>query len=482
MMVAFPLSAALISLACAAIAWQRYWQRRRAHELAWSIAFALFALGAFAEVVGDLNGWSPLLARLYYVSGAVLTVGFLGLGSLSLLLGQRLARWLPACMLALGALGVAFVFNTPVDPAKLDRGWQALEVRGTPTLWLTIAINTIGTVIVVGGALYSVVLGWRRGMPRHRAFGLIAIAAGTLLVASGGTLVRAFGNHAYLYVTMAPGVAIILLGYVQANRAAAPLPAIKGAGLAEAGVTTTPRRSDRPSTPFPALTPAASQQTPPSLPSLALPPQARAALAPAVAPSDLLMMASVPAATQSPITQLNGDEGIAPTVTIRPLSSTDVAAARTLLSNGRSAAPVAIGIAYRSEDEIRALLTAPNTIWLGAERDGRLVGLARLAVGADPATRYTARLAPLVMLDDTGASDDGDDGAALLTDVLRWADEVMGLARLDVWVYAADERARAFYERHGFVAEGLARNALFVASRHQDVLVLARTRQLDADS
>ena len=224
-MVALPLAAALISLICAVIAGRRYWARRRPHELCWGIAFGLFTLGAFAEVVGDLAGWSPLLTRLYYLSGATLTVGFLGLGSAYVLLGRRLERWGPGIMAALAALGTAFVFTTPVDRAGLDRGWQALQVSGTPTLWLTIIVNSVGTLVVVGGALYSAYAGWRRGMPRDRVLGLILIAAGTLVVAGGGVPVRLLGNHSFLYVAMAPGVAIILLGYLQANRASRPMPA-----------------------------------------------------------------------------------------------------------------------------------------------------------------------------------------------------------------------------------------------------------------
>jgi len=77
-MVVFPLLAGLISLVCTGVAGWRYWRRRRPHELAWSIAFALFALAALAEVAGDFFGWSAWLARVYFVSGAILTVGFLG--------------------------------------------------------------------------------------------------------------------------------------------------------------------------------------------------------------------------------------------------------------------------------------------------------------------------------------------------------------------------------------------------------------------
>jgi peptidoglycan/LPS O-acetylase OafA/YrhL len=218
-MILFPLSAALLSLLCAAIAARRYAARRRPHELAWGIAFGLFALAASVEVAGDSAGWTPFLVRLYYASGVVLTTAFLGLGSLALLLGRRLERWGPGLMLALAALGVAFVFNTPVDEARLDQGWQALQRRGTPTYLLTTLSNAGGAAVVIGGALYSVAVGRRRGMPRERMAGLLAIALGTLLIASGGIVARRLGNDDFLYTTMTPGIAIILLGYLGANRA-----------------------------------------------------------------------------------------------------------------------------------------------------------------------------------------------------------------------------------------------------------------------
>jgi hypothetical protein len=224
-MIAFPLLAALISLACAAIAGRRYWARRRQHELCWSIAFGFFALGAGAAVVGYLAGWTPLLVRVFYASGAILTTGFLGLGSLSILLGRRLDRWGPGIMLALTALSFAFVFNTPVNPARLGEGWDALERDGTPTRLLAALTNAAGASIVIGGALYSAYAGLRRGMPRDRALGLILIAAGTLVVAGGSSLIELFGDSIYLFVAMAPGVAIIMLGYLQANRAGRPAPA-----------------------------------------------------------------------------------------------------------------------------------------------------------------------------------------------------------------------------------------------------------------
>ena len=89
---------------------------------------------------------------------------------------------------------------------------------------LAVAINGLGTAVVVGGALLSA---WRfrqRGGHRHRLAGCLLIALGTLVVASGGTLTR-LGQREYLYLAMAAGVAIIFAGYLEARR---PVPTAAG--------------------------------------------------------------------------------------------------------------------------------------------------------------------------------------------------------------------------------------------------------------
>lgn len=440
-MVAFPLIAALTSAACMAVAVRRYAARRRPYELAWSLAFAFFTLGAAAEVAGDLVGWSPLLTRLYYVSGAVLTVGYLGLGSLQLLLGRRMERWFPGVMLGLGALGFAFVFTTPVDASKLDRGWQALAVKGTPTLIVTILINSVGTLIVVGGALYSAVVGRRRGMPRERVAGLAAIALGTLVVASGGTVYRVLGDHAYLYTTMAPGVAIILVGYLLANRSSAtPAPQAHVALAPDYGVATP-------------MTASGTTSTAP----LAIEREPAGAMACGKAPSK---------------PELAEGASLAPIP--RPLSAGDVPRLRLLLAESCVTSPEIGALRFRPDTELAALVARADSLWLGLETGGRLIGAVAAIPGASPLARHTARLELLTVAAPERAA---EAGAGLLRPVIAWADEVMGLARLDVALLARDRAGRQLYEACGFVQEGVARRAIFVHGQHHDVLVLARVRE-----
>jgi len=210
--VAFPILALIISLACAVSVARDARRTPRAHLTMWAVSFAVFAIAAGAEVVGSLAGWSPLLAQVYYLSGAVLVVGFLALGEAALLWPRSVGRFVPGIALLLTALAATLVFDAPVDAARLQtEGWQAIE-RGPLLVALTVGINALGTLVLVGGALWSAWQFSRRRTNRDRMVGCILIAAGTLVVATGGTLTR-LGNPELLYVAMALGVGMIFLGY-----------------------------------------------------------------------------------------------------------------------------------------------------------------------------------------------------------------------------------------------------------------------------
>ncbi|HYO30210.1 MAG TPA: hypothetical protein VER37_06465, partial [Thermomicrobiales bacterium] len=227
-MIAFPVVAAVVSLACALLVAADAVRRPKPDKVAWAIAFGLFAVASGAEVVGLLLGWTPLLVRLYYVTGATLVVGFLALGQLYLLAGRRIDRLAPGVALLVTALAATFVLDAPIDRARLATdGWRALE-KGPALVALTVSINALGTVVVVGGALWSA---WRfhgTGGYRQRMVGCLLIALGTLVVAAGGSLTR-LGSPEFLYVAMAAGVALIFAGYLQARRPAAKSAAVGAA-------------------------------------------------------------------------------------------------------------------------------------------------------------------------------------------------------------------------------------------------------------
>jgi RimJ/RimL family protein N-acetyltransferase len=441
-MVAFPFLATVISLACAIVATRRYVARHRAYELSWAIAFGFFALGAGAATLGYLIGWTPLLVRLFYASGAILTTAFLGFGSLYLLLGSRLDRWGPGAIMIVTAFTFASVFNTTVDPARLGEAWYALQTAGTPTRVLAIVANVFGATVVVGGALYSVSVGLKRGMPRDRAFGVLLIAIGTLVVASGSSLIRLTGDTAFLFVAMAPGVAIIMGGYLLANRAPRlqPSPAVVAPATAllptAEGAEQAASNGYRPATlPVPVTAaPAAPAATPPR-PRRETP----------------------PAALREPPTAA---------AAVRILGPDDVAAVRAIAAQGDWPSAFLAGLPYLRDTVLAAELDGEAALWLGLMREGRLVAVARVLPGDRPAARHTAHL-DFLLAPDAALT------AALLGAVLAWAQDHLGLVRLSAWAWPDDECGLGVLDARGFVREGTLRAALFTAGSHRDVAALA---------
>ena len=209
--IALPATAGVIAAICAAIVGWDALRRPKPERVIWAGAFLLFMVAAACEVIGFATGWSPILARIYYLTGAVLVVGVLALGELYLLLPRRMPAITPGVSLLIVALSVTAVWSAPIDSVRLaTAGWQALE-RGPFLIALAATINAGGTIVLAGGALYSA---WRlraAGGSGRRAVGCVLIAVGTVVVASGGTLTR-FGRPEYLYLPMALGIAIIFFG------------------------------------------------------------------------------------------------------------------------------------------------------------------------------------------------------------------------------------------------------------------------------
>ena len=221
----FPISAALFSALIVLVMLRRMRQKIRPQEAAWIVAFTMFALAAGLQVAGDLGGWTPTMTRIYYLCGATLVVGWLGLGTWLVLVHKswlrKLGLW---SMILVTGIGIGLVSQTPVQMSALaSTGWHALEKPAMLTI-LTIGLNSIGTIILVGGALWSAWFFWRKGIMKERMVGMILLAVGALTVAAGGSLTR-LGHDQYLYAAMSIGVSLMFWGYLKTIRPA-PAPEV----------------------------------------------------------------------------------------------------------------------------------------------------------------------------------------------------------------------------------------------------------------
>jgi len=211
-----PALASAICLTLALSMLSRFVRRRRPHELIWSATFAAFGTAAGVELYGRLFGWTPALARLYYLAGASLSVGFLAAGTLFLLVPRQIAMVGLLVVLVQSAFMIFLVARAGVDPATLQvTGWSALT-RDASLRALALTINVLGTLVVVGGTFGSAYALWVDGRG-VRAGGVLLIGLGTLTVAAGGSLTQ-YG-HEFLYGPMVLGMLLIFLGYRRANAA-----------------------------------------------------------------------------------------------------------------------------------------------------------------------------------------------------------------------------------------------------------------------
>ena len=202
---------AVVSAAFAAVMAARYLRRRRAHQLAWTIGLGMFAAAAVAGAVARVGGATETEYRIFYLFGAILNVAWLALGTLFLLV-PRIARWAVWGVVALSVIAAVAVFTSPVDlTAAVDTG-KGFGESPLPRILAGIG-SGVGSVILIGGALWSAWVFLRRRHEGRRALGNVIIAAGVVAAAAGGT--AAFtGATGVVEWTNFVGVTLIFIGFL----------------------------------------------------------------------------------------------------------------------------------------------------------------------------------------------------------------------------------------------------------------------------
>jgi hypothetical protein len=219
----FALLAVALSWALFALTFARYRKRPSLHNAFYSLGLLFFALGVSAELLARLKGaWDPFSYRLWYFTGAMHGVTFLGLGSLALL-NPKAARGLLLALSPLILFGLYLVAAAPLDFAQLPEPYAPLGKAfpepslTSPRLW-TIPFNLLGTALMAGVAFYTTLLFWRKNPQRAQGTALIFLAA--LVLASTSTLNR-FGVVGLEEAGRAFGMALLYLGVLLADRSAA---------------------------------------------------------------------------------------------------------------------------------------------------------------------------------------------------------------------------------------------------------------------
>ncbi|HIC87927.1 MAG TPA: hypothetical protein EYP04_00770 [Anaerolineae bacterium] len=215
-----PFVTSTITFVFAALVLQRYLWRRHTHLLVWGVGLILYAVGGLMEGLYGALGWHPWIFRVWYLAGAVLVAAWLGQGTAFLLTRGRTRRLAHGLMvlLVLGSTYAAVkVFTATLDPTQMLGGELSGHAIVTPGVRvLTPFFNTYGVLLLVGGALYSAWIFWRKRILLNRVIGNVFIAVGAMAPALGGLFQR-YGLHYVLYIGELTGAVLMFIGFIWAT-------------------------------------------------------------------------------------------------------------------------------------------------------------------------------------------------------------------------------------------------------------------------
>ncbi len=220
-----PIFSTLITLIFTIAVFNRYRARGGAHLLLWGIGLVFFGLGTAMEIVLGFT-FNALALKLWYLSGAMLTAAWLGQGTVNLLWRRHHIAAVSNVLITLVSLAaLGLILAAPLQSAAgfhpalpVSTQYKDILTRGGPTIALTILLNTYGTFTLIGGALYSAFLFWRKKVLFNRMIGNMLIAGGAMLPALGGSLLKA-GVLDLLYLSEFSGVILMYVGFVLATAA-----------------------------------------------------------------------------------------------------------------------------------------------------------------------------------------------------------------------------------------------------------------------
>jgi hypothetical protein len=224
-----PLGSAVVSSVFTVHLAKQYFDRRKLHQIIWTISMALFATGAYLEFLMSVIPVSGPLFDVYYLSIGP-QVGLLGAGVVYLL-RPRFGRYVLYTVLILVVALLGAVLVWPVDisgnvtgvPGPVMSYQQWFQTSTVYGIYFAVAafaqvprditqvLNSLGAILVIGGGVLSFVIDRRR-------YYAVLIAAGALMNAVGGILLGILGDPSVFLYFEFLGIVLFYLGFILSSR------------------------------------------------------------------------------------------------------------------------------------------------------------------------------------------------------------------------------------------------------------------------
>ena len=155
-----PALTSLLAFVFAVMLLDQWLERRQGFQAVWCFGMLCYALGAGAEAIAAASGWSEPIYRVWYLTGAVWTAGWLGLGT--------------AFLLARTRFGYTYAFLLLVS------GLVALMIRNSPTY---AGAGPLPLLYLIGAVILALAIGVETYFqnPRWPRFAAGAIVGVTIL-------------------------------------------------------------------------------------------------------------------------------------------------------------------------------------------------------------------------------------------------------------------------------------------------------------
>lgn len=210
--------------------YRRYQQHKGTHRhlLFWAAGLGMFGIASLCDGILYLT-WSELAFIGWYLFGAILNAAWIGEGTLFLLVRKK---WVPVTAVVLVVASIitfVILLSTPLNSAAYTPGipitdqYQSILPPDALVRRLTPIFNIYGTLTLVGGALYSGYLFYRKRILPNRVLGNVLIAAGSLAVAGAGILNRIGMGHFHSFAQLTFAI-LMYVGFILASKPAAIQP------------------------------------------------------------------------------------------------------------------------------------------------------------------------------------------------------------------------------------------------------------------
>ena len=159
-----PALTSILALVFALALFDQWRERRGGFQLIWALGMLFYGIGAGSEAIAAANGWNEGLYRAWYLTGAVWTAGWLGLGTAYLLGRTRFGYSFALCLFLAGL----FTFLLRNKPEYAGAGaLPLLYFIAAGLVALAVAVETyfandrwpvLAAAAVLGATVLSVIL------------------------------------------------------------------------------------------------------------------------------------------------------------------------------------------------------------------------------------------------------------------------------------------------------------------------------------